>query len=276
MNEEWFGITGKSSNNDDGTFDVQPRPAYFALQRAFELDPYKMDLTKDAIADHYRKIMPASFEPLTRAYQADAKINALSKAFISDARFLMSFHGSTRPELATDDFNQTKMDHMQSLYTTFTFNPSSKLRTNATLNVIGNVAQNRIDELFLRKPGKAISIHRPGRNPTLDSRRRTNQKFTTLTLNGKPPWGKTTGYFRKGHFHWGNEGDFFGFYPEAYYGPNIDIYNVDVPLGLEIEGKKMFDGLKIAAGPQVLGANPLVMAKYYRRMGNWDFAPFAS
>ena len=185
MNEEWFGITGKSSNNDDGTFDVQPRPAYFALQRAFELDPYKMDLTKDAIADHYRKIMPASFEPLTRAYQADAKINALSKAFISDARFLMSFHGSTRPELATDDFNQTKMDHMQSLYTTFTFNPSSKLRTNATLNVIGNVAQNRIDELFYENRAKPfLFADQEGIQRSIQGGEQI--KFTTLTLNGKP------------------------------------------------------------------------------------------
>ena len=98
-------------------------------------------------------------------------------------------------------------------------------------------------------------------------------KIYNADFEWETPWGKTTGYFRKGHYHWGDEGDFFGFYPEAYYGPNIDIYNVDVPVGIEIEGKRMFEGLKVAAGPQVFwGANPLVMAKYFRRFGKLDFA----
>ena len=98
-------------------------------------------------------------------------------------------------------------------------------------------------------------------------------KIYNADFEWETPWGKTTGYFRKGHYHWGDEGDFFGFYPEAYYGPNIDIYNVDVPVGIESEGKRMFEGLKVAAGPQVFwGANPLVMAKYFRRFGKLDFA----
>ena len=52
------------------------------------------------------------------------------------------------------------------------------------------------------------------------------------------------GFYRTGHYHWGYEGDFFGLYPEANYGPNLDIYNGEI-LGIEIDGKGSFKGLKL-------------------------------
>ena len=60
---------------------------------------------------------------------------------------------------------------------------------------------------------------------------------------------KLDGFYRTGHYHWAYEGDFFGLYPEANYGPNIDIYNGEAPLGVEIEGKRSLNGLKVAFGP---------------------------
>jgi hypothetical protein len=82
-----------------------------------------------------------------------------------------------------------------------------------------------------------------------------------------------TGFYRTGHYHWGYEGDFFGLYPEANYGPNIDIYNGDAPFGFEMEGKRAFKGLKLAFGPQLWwGANPAVLLKYQRQLGKFDIA----
>jgi hypothetical protein len=79
------------------------------------------------------------------------------------------------------------------------------------------------------------------------------------------------GFFRTGHYHWGYEGDYFGFYREANYGPNIDTYNADVPIGFEVTGRRRFEGLKIAFGPELWwGANPAVLAKYRRRVGRFD------
>ncbi|MEO1436877.1 MAG: hypothetical protein AAFV80_15165, partial [Bacteroidota bacterium] len=70
------------------------------------------------------------------------------------------------------------------------------------------------------------------------------------------------GFYRTGHYHWQYEGDFFGIYPEANYGPNLDIYNGEI-LGIEVDGKKALDGLKIAFGPQLWwAANPAVLVKY--------------
>ncbi|MCK6519749.1 hypothetical protein L6R46_32410, partial [Myxococcota bacterium] len=39
MNEEWFGITAKTRNDELGLYYSKPRPAYYVLQRAFKLDP---------------------------------------------------------------------------------------------------------------------------------------------------------------------------------------------------------------------------------------------
>ena len=55
-------------------------------------------------------------------------------------------------------------------------------------------------------------------------------------------------------------------YPEANYGPNLDIYNGEI-LGLEIDGKRAFKGLKAAFGPQLWwGANPALLLKYSREI----------
>ncbi|HLN96212.1 MAG TPA: hypothetical protein VK183_11320, partial [Flavobacterium sp.] len=80
-----------------------------------------------------------------------------------------------------------------------------------------------------------------------------------------------TGFYRTGHYHWGYEGDFFGLYPEANYGNQIDIYNGIAPSGFEVEGKKFLNGLKVAFGPQLWwGANPALLVKYSKKIGKFD------
>ena len=80
------------------------------------------------------------------------------------------------------------------------------------------------------------------------------------------------GFYRTGHYHWGYEGDFFGLYPEANYGPNLDIYNGETS-GFEIDGKGSLNGLKAAFGPQLWwGANPAYLLKYNRKIGVFNAA----
>jgi beta-galactosidase len=79
------------------------------------------------------------------------------------------------------------------------------------------------------------------------------------------------GFFRTGHYHWASEGDLFGIYREANYGANADIYDADVPSGMEFTGKRELEGVKLAFGPQLWwGANPAVLGKYRRRIGRFD------
>ena len=69
---------------------------------------------------------------------------------------------------------------------------------------------------------------------------RTPLDLYGASLKWNEKWFNLDAFYRKGHYHWGYEGDFFGLYPEAYYGPNLDIYNGRAPLGFEIEGKNLF------------------------------------
>jgi len=84
-------------------------------------------------------------------------------------------------------------------------------------------------------------------------------------------WFNLDGFYRTGHYHWAYDGDFFGLYPEANYGPNIDIYNGEAPLGFEFTGKKAMNGLNVAFGPELWwGANPALLLKYTRQIGPID------
>jgi hypothetical protein len=59
-------------------------------------------------------------------------------------------------------------------------------------------------------------------------------------------------------------------YPEANYGPNLDIYNGET-LGFEVDGKGVLNGFKAAFGPQLWwGANPAVLLKYSTKIGAID------
>ena len=63
---------------------------------------------------------------------------------------------------------------------------------------------------------------------------------------------------------------FFGLYPEANYGPNLDIYNGEIS-GFEVDGKKALKGLKAAFGPQLWwGANPAFLLKYSKKIGKYN------
>ena len=53
--------------------------------------------------------------------------------------------------------------------------------------------------------------------------------------------------------------------------PNIDIYNGEAPLGVEIDGKRALNGLKVAFGPELWwGANPAILLKYSKKIAGFD------
>ena len=84
-------------------------------------------------------------------------------------------------------------------------------------------------------------------------------------------WFHLEGFYRTGHYHWGYEGDFFGLYPEANYGPNMDIYNGVAPVGMELTGKRSLNGWKLAIGPELWwGVNPAMLVKYQTRLGPFE------
>jgi hypothetical protein len=150
---------------------------------------------------------------------------------------------------------------MESFYVGVEGKPSENMRANVEFNVLGNVAQNPIDEIFYENRGRPITVENNNQDIRVDSNNRLKVYSASYSWNQR--LFNLTGFYRTGHYHWGYEGDFFGLYPEANYGPNIDIYNGIAPLGFEMEGKKFLEGFKLAFGPQLWwGANPAVLLKY--------------
>ena len=166
--------------------------------------------------------------------------------------------------------NQLGFDHMQSFYVGVAANPSSNFSADVEFNVLGNVALNPIDQIFYENRGRPVEVSGSNGNVTLGSVNRVQVYKASYHWDHK--LFDLKGFYRTGHYHWGYEGDFFGLYPEANYGPNIDIYNGIAPFGFEMEGKQMFSDFKLAFGPQLWwGANPAVLLKYSKSVAHFNF-----
>ncbi|KAA3658752.1 MAG: glycosidase [Calditrichaeota bacterium] len=273
MNEEWFGICAKGPTNARGLYKLYPRAAYYALQEVHNLNPYAVDMA--AIKKHFANIQPMTYAIAARGDKASLAVEAISKVRMSGMRVEMETYNTGGDLITTPDEKEegsndypsaTGFDHLQSYYATVQANPSGNVSGNVTLNVLGRVAENPIDEIFYENRGRAKTLQTD--NGTI----KTNGLERVRVYNASLTWHHRLftldGFYRTGHYHWGYEGDFFGLYPEANYGPNIDIYNGEAPLGMEFTGKKKFDGLKVAFGPELWwGANPTALVKYRRSFG---------
>ena len=283
MNEEWFGICAKGPTGADGTYQLYPRSAYYVLKDVHELSPYTNGKTLVDIDDHFSKIQ--ILDASLRARGDKAALNSEKNSKIRLSRLTAEFttfntggNLITTPEEPdpnkTTYPNQLGFDQMQSYFVGVEGNPTSNMRAEVVFNVLGNVAENPIDEIFYENVGRDQTI------VTVENGENTEVVVTDANrlrvYQAEFEWNEKAfnlkGFYRTGHYHWGYEGDFFGLYPEANYGPNLDIYNGEIS-GVEFEAKGAFKGLKIAAGPQLWwGANPAAIVKYQRKFGNWDVA----
>ncbi|TVR36042.1 MAG: glycosidase [Balneolaceae bacterium] len=280
MNEEWFGIMAKGPTPPIGHYELYPRAAYYVLQEAHKLDPYAPGVTIDTIDSHFDGI--SLTEGLLRARGDRAALESERNSRIRLSRFTADFKtfntgGSliTTPQEDNPRVrqfpNQQGFDHMQSFYIGVEANPSPSVRANIEFNLLGNVAQNPIDEIFYENRARPITLSGPEGNVTVESLERL--RVHNASYNWDHRWFNMEGFYRTGRYHWAYEGDFFNLYPEANYGPNIDIYNGIAPFGFEAEFKRELSGLKVAFGPQLWwGANPAVLLKYQRNVGNYEIA----
>ena len=277
MNEEWFGICSKGSSNALGLYKLYPRAAYYSLKEAHSLDVFGNGVDINSIKNHFATINLSDAELKARGDKAALLSTSSSK--ISLSRFTAEFNtyntgGSLittpkNPVVGSNIFpNQLGFDHTQSFYVGVEAKPTNNMRANVEFNVLGNVAQNPIDQIFYENRGRPVLIKGNNGTFTLQDNNRVQVYRATYAWDHK--LFNLNGFYRTGHYHWGYEGDFFGLYPEANYGPNIDIYNGIAPFGFEVEGKKRFSGLKAAFGPQLWwGANPAVLLKYSKEVAKF-------
>ena len=275
MNEEWFGVCAKGPNNERGLYTLYPRAAYYSLKEAHNLNPYDEGMTGDFVSNYFSNIN--LMDGVLRARGDKAALGGNEKVRISQLRAeftTFSTGGSliSTPETANPNSNaspdQLGFDHMQSYFVGIEGQPSSNMRANVNFNILGNVANNPIDEIFYEARGRDVTVNTDNGNVVLNDVNRVN------VYNAEFDW-KTKdfdlrGFYRTGHYHWGYEGDFFGLYPESNYGPNLDIYGGEI-LGIEVDAKGALEGLKAAFGPQLWwGANPTALLKYSRKIGKFD------
>ncbi len=276
MNEEWFGICAKGPTNERGLFELYPRAAYYALKEVHRFNPYSSSPSDLSVIDN---ISMAEAMLKARGDKAALAATGGGKLYLSNlqANFTtFQTGGSLITTPATADPNSTTtypssqgFDHMQSFNVGVTARPAPNMKANVQFNVLGNVATNPIDEVFYENRGRPLTVQTPTGPVQIASNNRVQLYRADYSWDAKDF--KLTGFYRTGHYHWGYEGDFFGLYPEANYGPNIDLYNGNAPFGFEIEGKKIIKGLKLAFGPELWwGANPAVLVKYNKQVAGLD------
>lgn len=276
MNEEWFGICAKGKSNERGLYTLYPRAAYYALKQAHQLNPYSEGVTQEFVQNYFKNINLT--DAVLRARGDKAALGGSESDKLSISRLSANFSTFSTggnlittpdtPDPDTNTFpNQLGFDHMQSYFVGLEGKPAPNMRANVDFNIVGNVALNPIDEIFYENRARPVEVETPEGETVLSDNNRVAVYQAEFEWNAKEF--DLRGFYRTGHYHWGYEGDFFGLYPEANYGPNLDIYNGEI-LGAEIDGKGVLKGLKAAIGPQLWwGANPTMLFKYTRQIGKF-------
>jgi hypothetical protein len=277
MNEEWFGICAKGPTNSAGLYTLYPRAAYYALKQAHSINPYNLGVTGESVTNHFNDIQ--LMDAVLRARADKAAMGGNEKIRLSNMRAEFTTFNTGGSLLTTPQFadgagdafpDRLGFDHMQSYFVGVQGQPSANIKAEVNFNILGNVAGNPIDDIFYENVGRPTQVETPNGTATITDNNRLRVYNAEFEWNAEDF--DLRGFYRTGHYHWGYEGDFFALYPEAYYGPNLDIYNGEIS-GIEVDGKGALSGLKAAFGPQLWwGANPAVLLKYQRTIKGLDFS----
>ncbi|WP_299366270.1 glycoside hydrolase family 2 TIM barrel-domain containing protein [Winogradskyella sp.] len=281
MNEEWFGICAKGPTNERGLYDLYPRAAYYALKEVHQLNPYDQGMNMEFVENYFNNINLMDAVLKARGDKAALEGGSTGKLGISRLRAEFTTFNTggsliTTPETEDPNVNQFPnqlgFDHMQSYFVGIEGKPSSNMRANVDFNILGNVAENPINEIFYENAGRPVTVTGVdgGNNVDVEIADFNRLRVYQAEFEWNAKDFDLRGFYRTGHYHWAYEGDFFNLYPEANYGPNLDIYNGEI-LGIEVDAKGELDGLKAAFGPQLWwGANPTMLLKYSRKILDWD------
>ncbi|MEL7536458.1 MAG: hypothetical protein AAFX44_10515 [Pseudomonadota bacterium] len=288
MNEEWFGVVALGLPDSDGVYAARPRMAYHVLAEVFAMDPYgdgksninaafaNMDIDFLELKGDVDRLKAESFE--------DSR-----KLRFTGGRFLNEFAlRSTEQELEEDGENGVEFSDGQQLFLDFEFQPSDNLDGQMTLNVLGNVARKRALEFNYGDRGLPLTIQAQTAPETVSGALSESDLTDTLITfndrerveiydfeaNYRGEAFDVNAFYHTPRFHWGFEGDFFGLVAEATDIPGIDVWDARAPVGAEIKGKGIFEGLTMVFGPEIFwGANPKFVVKYDFNLFNmaWTF-----
>jgi beta-galactosidase len=266
MNEEWFGIAAIEDQDADGFYHVQPRVAYYLLKKAFQLDPYAESTTPEEIKAHFTTLHAQDFAAQYEGMSARSATERMSKIRVSGLRMRLESN-VTGADPQSNRNADPRFDHTESLFVDITVRPTPKITAKATVNLVGNASQNRLDPLYWenRTPRVVPDPMAPPPDPDAPAMDPSTDHVSLYgaELEADLPGVGIEAFYRVGHGHWGYEGDFFGIFREAYYGTAIDTYHATAPLGAVLSGKGALDDVKLALGPELYwGANPSAIGKW--------------
>ncbi len=275
MNEEWFGILALGLPNADGVYEARPRMAYHMLAEMFSIDPYRaskaeinnriaaMDLSRLELQGDVAKLK-------ADAYEDSRKIRMTGGRF--QGEFVVR---GQEQDITEDGQDGLEFSDGQMAFLDFAFKPAENVEGQISLNILGNVARKRPLEFTYGDRGLPLTIQAETAPDVLgggiaefqeqrivfDDRERIEIYDFDATYIGEEF--DVTAFYHTPRFHWGYEGDFFGLVREATDTLGQDIWNAKAPVGVEIEGKDKFSGMKLLFGPEVYwGANPKFVFKY--------------
>ena len=280
MNEEWWGICAKGFTDTQGYYNVFPRAAYYALRDACALDPYGPGTDLATIRTHFASVELMSTMLRARSDKAALQAESSQLIALNELSIRMETISTGGSNVSTPDEAQSGssdyptfkgFDHLQSYYAEIGAHPAENVSGTLTLNFLGHVPENPIDEIFYENRGRSETVMTDDGTIVMNDIERFRIHNASVSWDDR--WFQLNAFYRTGHYHWSYEGDFFGFYREANYGPNLDMYGGEAPLGVEVTGKKLFDGFKIAYGPELWwGANPSLLAKYQQTVSRFELA----
>ena len=182
MNEEWWGVCAKGPTDARGLFNLYPRAAFYALQEAYTLDPYGPGVDLETIAAHFASIQPATATLQARADDAQRVTEVLKKVRISNLRMEFETYNTGGSNISTpsDESPQPELpaflgfDSQQSFYVEAEVQPAQNLTGRLSVNILGNVGVNQIDEIFYENRGRRQTIEVDGEPLELQSLERAS------------------------------------------------------------------------------------------------------
>jgi hypothetical protein len=223
MNEEWWGITAKGEPDHRGLCTVYPRAAYYALRQAFTLDNYAKATDLGAIRAHFQAIRPVAAEVAARGDGAALAAESSQRVRVAGVRMEFETFSTGGERIETPEVPQDGIttlpafqgfDHLQSFYVDVEANPTEAVTGRVSVNILGNVPTNPIDEIFYENRGRARTVVADGEDLQIESLERV--KVYQASVSWDDDWFQLDAFYRTGHLHWGHEGDFFGLYRNAY------------------------------------------------------------
>jgi beta-galactosidase len=277
MNEEWYGICALGGPNQDLVYRAYPRLAYDLLAEIWSIDLYNVSKTemnnKLAAIDMQLMSAVSSSRTLNRKFAESEKFQLAGGRLEGD----LVFNGISE-EVENHGKNGLHFSNGEMLFLDFEFSPTGRINGQFTLNLLGNVPDRKLEQYYGRRGLPYVSVTTELDDNDIQVTTETEVKdyerieIYDFEAEYSADNFSLTSFYHIPRYHWGYEGDFFGFLWEATDLEGMDIWNAKAPYGIEFEGKKAWDGLKIVAGPEIYwGANPKAILKYNFGLNGLDF-----